>query len=128
MPVRFDTSEVDEIAVLLLRGADVAPAETRKVVTRGAFNIKKDAARRISGHPHLRRLPYAINYDTGQTRTGAWAEIGPDHGRPQGPLGNLPEYGSINNAPTPYMRPAADAEIPKFDQAMEALAVKGIGF
>lgn len=125
--LRFDTAEVAEVADLLAHAADVAPAESRKVVARGALNIKSDARRRISGHPRLRALPAAITYDSHPTPAGGWAEIGPDHDRRQGALGNIPEYGTVNNAPTPYMRPAAEAERPRFERAMEDLAMKALG-
>lgn len=126
--LKFDTSEVAAVADVLVRAADVAPAEARKVVAKGALNIKTDARRRISGHPHLRALPAAITYDSHVTATGGWAEIGPDKERPQGALGNIAEYGTIKNAPLPFMRPAAEAEQPRFELALEDLAVKALGF
>jgi len=52
------------------------------------------------------------------------AEIGPDKLRRQGPLGNLLEYGSVHNAPHPHMIPAAEAEQPRFEQAMEDLSAR----
>lgn len=125
--LKFDTAEVAEVADMLVHAAGVAPAEARKVVAKGALNIKNDARRRLAGHPHLRRLPAAITYDSHETPTGGWAEIGPDHDRPQGALGNIPEYGTRKNAPLPYMRPSGEAELPRFERAMGDLAEKATG-
>jgi hypothetical protein len=125
--LNFNTAEVEAVADILVHAADVTAAETRKVVAKGALNIKTDARHRISGHPHLRRLPAAVTYDTHETATGAWAEIGPDKNRPQGALGNIAEYGTPKNAPIPFMRPAGEAETPRFERAMQDLAEKALG-
>lgn len=124
MALRVDTSDVDRWTLQLDEAAKVAPEETRKVVQKGALNIKTDARRRVSGLRHAPAYPNTITYDTQASATGASAEIGPDKGKRQGALGNLLEYGSVNNAPTPHMAPAADAELPKFERAMEDLGAK----
>lgn len=123
----MDSGDARRLAAAFDQAVKVAPEETRKVVQRGAHNIKKDAQRRISGHPHLPHLPNAITYDSEQTARGAQAEIGPDKTRRQGPLGHIPEYGTVNNPPAPYLAPALDAEAPKFRQALEDAATKAIG-
>lgn len=109
----------------LEREARVAPAEARKVVQKGAQNIKTDWRRRWSGHPHAPRLPSAVGYDTRILGPLCEAEIGPDKDKPQGALGNLFEYGSVKNAPIPGGAPALEAERPKFEAAMEGLAFRG---
>jgi hypothetical protein len=124
--LRFDTDEVREFADVLAHAADVALAEARKVVQKGALNIKTDARRRASGLRHAPAYPSSITYDSHETASGGWAEIGPDKGRRQGALGNILEYGTPKNAPIPHMRPAAEAELPKFAKAMEDLAVKAL--
>jgi|SRR5689334_23757768 len=123
----IDAHEVHELHQILVQAAGVAPKESRKVLGKGALNIKTDARRRISGHPHAPAYPYAITYDTHETATGSWAEIGPDKDKRQGALGNILEFGTVKNPPIPHMRPAADAEEPKFAAAMQALAVKVTG-
>lgn len=109
--------------------AGIAPAEARKVVQRGALNIKRDWRKAWTGLSHAPRLPYAVGYDTQITPAGAVAEIGPDKDleNKQGALGNLIEYGSVNNAPKPGGAPALKAEEPKFLQALEDLALRSIG-
>lgn len=124
MAEHIDASDVHQLHEVLVRAAGVAPKEARKVVGKGALQIKNDARRRIAGHRSAPAYPYAIGYDTHETMTGAWAEIGPDKDKRQGALGNILEFGTVKNPPIPHMRPAADAEEPKFAKAMEALAVK----
>jgi hypothetical protein len=120
--ISVDSSDARRLAAVFDEAADVASDEVHKVVKRGANNIKKDAQRRISGHPHLPHYPRSINYDTAQTRNGATAEIGPDKSKRQGPLGNIIEYGTVKNAPIPHLGPALQAEEPRFVKALENLA------
>lgn len=124
--LRFDVAEVEAYADMLVDSAGVAPAEARKVVAKGALNIKTDARRRREGSKYFPALGRAITYDSHETPGGGWAEVGPDHAKRQGEMGHIPEYGSLKTAPEPYMRPAAEAELPKFEKAMEALALKGL--
>lgn len=125
--LKFDTSELADVADLLVKAPGVAVREARKVVAKGALNIKTDARRRVSGSTYFPRLAAAITYDSHDTPTGAWAEVGPDHAKPQGELGFIRELGTLKSAPEPYMAPAGEAEKPKFEKAMEDLAVKATG-
>lgn len=127
MAIRFDTSEVAAVAEILADAGKVAPTDARKVVAKGALNIKTDARRRVSGLAHAPAYPSSITYEMHETAAGAWAEIGPDKSRRQGALGNLLEYGSVKNAPIPHMAPAAEKERPRFEKAMEDAAAKALG-
>lgn len=120
----IDDHEVVALSRDLLAAAEAAPEATRKVVAKGALNIKRDAQRRVTGLAHAPAYPRSITYDTHQGPTGASAEIGPDKDRRQGALGNLLEYGSIHNRPHPHMGPAGEAEKPRFERAMQDLAAK----
>lgn len=133
--IKFDTSEVAEVAEIIGHAAGVAPAESRKALAKGALNIKTDARRRSSGIAHAPLYPYTITYDSHETPGGGWAEVGPDkdkkvgggpHQTP-GNLGGLFEYGGPRSAPIPHMLPAGEAEAPKFARAMEDLAVSMLG-
>jgi hypothetical protein len=95
--------------------------QVEKVASKGALNIKKDWRDRWSGHSHIPRLPYAVGYDVERSEDTVRAEIGPDKDMPQGPLGNLIEFGSVHNAPIPGGLPALDAEEPRFARALENL-------
>ena len=126
MGVSFDSPDLRRLAFDLDAAAEVAPEESRKNVARGCFNIRTDARQRRSGSKSFPWLASAITYETGETPTGAWGEVGPDIERPQGNLGHIPEHGALRTPPEPYMAPAADTELPKFERAMEGLAVKAI--
>lgn len=124
MSLRVEHGDIDRWIVRIDEAAKVAPTEARKVVAKGALNIKTDARRRVGGLKHAPSYPASITYDSKETPGGATAEIGPDKNKRQGALGNLIEYGSVHNSPKPHMAPAADAEAPRFEKAMEELAAK----
>ncbi len=122
--LRFDSADVAKYADLLVDAAGVAPVEARKVVAKGALNIKTDARRRRAGSAYFPLLTRAITYESHETRTGGYAEVGPEQDRPQGDMAHIPEFGALKTPPEPYMRPAAEAELPRFEKAMEAIAVR----
>jgi hypothetical protein len=103
--------------------------KVEKVVSRGALNIKRDWARAWEGHPSIRHLPRAINYDLDRTGHTVRSEIGPAMDRTQGTIapfiefGNV-EYGNLRNAPIPGGQPALDAEQEKFVRALADLGEK----
>lgn len=122
------------LAADLDRAARVAPESARSVVQKGALNVKTDAQKRVSGIAHAPLYPATITYDSWKTEAGAGAEIGPDpekrvgggpHRTP-GNLGAIFEYGSVNNAPIPHLAPALEAERPRFERAMQDLAVDAL--
>ncbi|MCW2899697.1 MAG: hypothetical protein JWO67_1962 [Streptosporangiaceae bacterium] len=93
----------------LTRAPALLAVTTRQAVTVTARKVRDDARDRIKGHKYLPAYPYSITYDVKTTAEGAEAEIGPDKGRTQGPLGNIIEYGTSKNAPLPHLGPALDA-------------------
>ncbi|MEV6124380.1 hypothetical protein AB0M23_28385 [Streptomyces sp. NPDC052077] len=95
-------------AAALLRSLAQADRLATTAVAVTAGKVKRGAAQRISGHRYLPAYPSSITYTVSRGAAGPEAEIGPDKGRPQGPLGNLIEYGSVNNAPLPHLGPALD--------------------
>jgi HK97 gp10 family phage protein len=127
MAERIDASEVHDLQQLIGHAAGATPAEARKVLQKGLLNIKADSRRRISGSRHFRRVAAAITYESHETRTGGWGEVGPEQDRPQGNLAWIPEHGSLKTPPQPFMRPAAAAEQPRFEKAMQDLAEKATG-
>ncbi len=100
----------------LVASLEGAPVRLRtfaaKAVEVTARTIRDEARQRISGHRYLPQYPQSITYDIKPTATGVEAEIGPDKDRPQGPLGNIIEYGTSKNAPLPHLGPALDAAEP----------------
>lgn len=125
--LRFEASQVRDLAADLgIVAAEAIPA-SRAVTQKGALNIKQGWQRRWSGLSHAPMLAAAVTYDTKMSGMGAMAEIGPDKGRPQGALGNLLEFGSVNNGPIPGGAPSLDEEAPRFEKALSELAEKALG-
>ena len=122
MSERWEYREVERLVRTFDDALTDSMPKVRAVVQKGALQIKNGARQRISGHPHAPAYPHAITYDTKVGPTSAEAEIGPDKGKRQGALGNILEYGTVNNAPIPHIRPAADEELPRFERALEDLA------
>ncbi|NNG36943.1 HK97-gp10 family putative phage morphogenesis protein [Nakamurella aerolata] len=92
----------------------------RRVVRRAAVNVKADARKRIESmisdqHSYLPHYPASIDFDM-DGRTAA--VIGPNIEKKQGKFGRGVEFGSARTPPMPHMLPAADAEEPRFLQAM----------
>lgn len=125
MDARTDVGEVKAFAIELNAALSAAPDEVAKVVARGAFNVQKDArerAKRIGRH--VRRYPGTITFDMARHGAETAAEIGPDTDRGQGALGGILENGSPTSPPHPHMLPAGEAEAPRFEKALEDLAVR----
>lgn len=122
--LRIEHGDMDRWVIKLDKVISAVPDEAAKVVEKGALNIKNDARQRVTGLKHAPAYPRSITYDTFRDLRGPLAEIGPDKNKRQGALGNLIEYGSVNNPPRPHMRPAAEAEQPKFEKAMEDLGAR----
>lgn len=125
--IRFDAPELRVVVDAINKASRVAVPDAAAVVGKGALNIKKDAARRVTGLKHAPAYPRSITYDLYTSLTGPAAEVGPDKNKRQGALGNILEYGTTKNAPIPHLGPAADAEEPRFAKALEDLAVKALG-
>lgn len=115
--------EVEAHGLVELLG-DLAKVQTRSVgafaavVNKGAVNVKKDWRQRWSGIAHAPALPAAVTYDITYGLGRIEAEIGPDKDLRQGPLGNIIEFGTVNNAPIPGGLPALAAEAPRFERAL----------
>lgn len=127
MSLRIDHGDVDRWAITLDKALSKTPDEAAKVVEKGAVNIKAGMRRRVGSPRHAPAYPSSITYDMRRAMRGPEAEIGPDKNKRQGPLGNLINYGSVNNAPIPHVEPAADEEAPKFEKAMGDLAERLLG-
>lgn len=114
-------SDLADLMRDLRKAAKEAPNIAHRVVKRGAVNVKAEWRRNAtrSAGQHARRYPYSIGFDI--TSPGVHpivAEIGPDKDQPQGPLGNLLEFGSTNNPPHNDGGRALRAEEPRFYHAM----------
>lgn len=124
--IEIEHGDVDAWAELLGDAAESAHGEAKKVVAKGALNIKTGAAERIDGLAHAPHYPKAITYDELDEADGPAAEVGPDKERKQGALGNILEHGAPeqNTPPRPHLAPAADEESPRFEKQLEELCAR----
>lgn len=120
----IDTSQLGVLALDLAKAGRVAAGKVGPIVHRGANNIKRDWRSAWKGLSYAPALPYSISYDFSVRPWGAGAIIGPDKNKPQGPLGNLIEFGSVNNGPHPGGMPALLREAPKAEKALAEMASK----
>lgn len=118
-----DNTDLSRLVSTLSMAVYDAPKETRKVVSKGAVNVKSGWRKSWSGHPHIALLPPAIGYDVSQTLLAVAAEIGPEASTPQAPIAHLIEFGSPKSAPLPGGLAALAAEEPRFVSELEKLAV-----
>lgn len=111
--------------------------ELKKVTSKAGLNIKNDAKTRLRRHVrhrsggHVSDLPRTITYDVRQRKDSLLLEVGPDLNRQeQAPLGGLVEFGvaawgdkgTLGSAPRPYLAPALETEVPKFQEHIGRVA------
>ncbi len=98
-----DATEIDRLAVDLGNAPVTAGRYLRAAVDKNAHDIRDTWREKATGLAHAPAFPYSITYDVevfrGFGSSVIQAEIGPDKERNQGALGNLIEYGSVNNPP-----------------------------
>lgn len=113
------SDEMRSVAKYLRSGRSRMLTGVKPVVAKGANNVKRDAVNNLRAHSRgkssIPRLPGAISYDL--TDGGLGAEIGPDQDKSGLAVGV--EFGSSHHAPMPFLMPAADAEEPKFVDAVD---------
>lgn len=112
------TAFATEFAGMAARVVAGAPA----IVAKGALNIKTDARQALESTRSNRRLIGAMSYDMISTGTITEAEIGPDQS--VSGLGVGREFGSTHTPPHPFLHPAFDAELPRFEAAVELLVAE----
>jgi hypothetical protein len=117
-----DTSEVAQLAADLGEVAASAGGLVRKALEVSARNIKDHWRDGLPSAGHAKRLRNAVTYDLKSAAlSGATvleAEIGPDKDRKQGALGNLIEFGSINNPPQGQGQAALEANQDDFEKGL----------
>ena len=113
------------IADLRRAGGEAVMRRVEAVVKKAAVNVKRDWRDNAlaSSGVHTPRYPYSITFDE-PVREGksVSVEIGPDKAKSQGALGNLLEYGSVNNPPHNDGKRAAEAEAPRFERELGKVA------
>lgn len=114
-----DVSELTGFATELAGMAASVVAGAPAVVAKGALNIKTGARQALASSRSNRRLIGAMSYDVLSAAGITEAEIGPDQSISG--LGVGREFGSTHTPPHPFLHPAFDAEIPRFETAVELL-------
>lgn len=104
-------------------------------------NIRDIARENSRGIDHAPQFPQSITYDFvgdrhgggvlgafigGSGRNDLEMEIGPDKDRPQGALGNLLEYGSVNNPPQGIMHGALQQGEPDYHEGVQKAIDDGL--
>lgn len=124
--VSLNTDAVKALAAEMNGVAGRLKPAMRAVTARGALNIKNSAKASIlaqSTRKYVKQYPNSITYDVlHSSGSKIWAEIGPDKNRPQGPLGNILEFGSPGRPPLPHLVPAWEAEIEPYERFMGEVA------
>lgn len=115
----------------VMRMLQSSPGRLQRGVN-SAVNISsrktRDTARTlIAGHAHLPAYPFSITYDVTVGPDGAEGEIGPDKALPQGPLGNITEFGTRNNAPLPHLGPAVEGNADDLQRGVEIAVSQAFG-
>ena len=128
MRIDLDSSELNRLVADLHDVPEDAHGNVKKAVQFTAFGIKKTAAEFASGIAHAPHYPRSITYDTTDLGVGRGvsAEIGPDKDRTQGALGNILEYGTIQNAPYAHLGPALDRWTEDFVKGQEKAAADAL--
>lgn len=118
--VRRYIAELDKVPTVLDR-------ELVKVGERGALNIKRDWRAAWSGHSYIGPLARSITYERRTRVKNLEWEIGPDKSRAQGALGNVIEFGTVNNPPIPGGLPALEREAPRTERALSDVLGRVLG-
>lgn len=119
-------AETEALAADLAAAPARVAADIVPVVSKGALNVKNDWRTNASGNPHAPHYPASITYDLDVQPDGVEAEIGPDKNLPQGPLGNILEFGTSKNPPHLDGQRALAAEEPRFIEACATVAEQAL--
>lgn len=111
----IDASEVDQLAAAFGAVPNHLGWFLPKAVEVSARNVKDGWRDETKGIAQGRAFPFSITYDVavfqGFGASVVQAEIGPDKGRAQGPLGNLIEYGGETKGGLASNRGVGAAEV-----------------
>ena len=124
----IDLRELRTVTASIAARSAAVTREGAAVVARGALNIKNDwrTRARVTAGAHARHYPNSISYDVTEAPGVTVAEIGPDKHRPQGPLGNILEFGTSTQAGHNDGGQALDAEEPLFQAQVDALSERAL--
>jgi len=119
MTADADFSELNRLARDLSEVPKNSGPLLRKAVEVTSGKIKSSWRDRLKGSATLPGLPGAVSYDIEATGTTLAAEIGFDKSKPQGPLGNISEYGTPKVAPRGFGHAALQENADDFEKGIE---------
>lgn len=134
----IDSSDFARLAADLGKVPPETGEYAAKALEVSARRVRDDWRQNATGLAHAPAFPYSITYDVGSTSgalrgllggAGAqdlMAEIGPEKGRAQGALGNLIEFGSVNNPPMGLGHGALQLNEPDFEQGIDRAIADGL--
>lgn len=119
----IDATEVNQLAADLGEVAAGAGGLVRKALEVSARHVKDHWRDNLPQSGHAKWLRFAVTYDLsssfGPGGAVLQAEIGPDKDRKQGALGNLIEFGSVNNPPQGQGQAALEANVDDFEKGLD---------
>lgn len=99
---------LDDLERVFVSAAEDVDDVVLEEVEDAAKVTRDDWRAQWSGFKSAPYLHKAVTFDVFALGDSVSAEIGPDKRKKQGALGNLLEYGSVNNAPRPAGRAASE--------------------
>ena len=122
--VKFDTSQVDRLAIDLEEAPKRMQLAARKTMKRSALEIKRRMVEEFSGHSHAGGVPFSLEF---QPRGEFGWEIGElDSAGRQWGLAAILAYGTANNAPVADHRKSLREETPIMLRYLGADAEKSV--
>ena len=121
-----DASEINKLAADLGDVKNNIGPYVNSAVQRTSHRISDAWEEKLQGSEYLPHLGGAVSYDVsvfqGFGVSVIESEIGFDKGRTQGPLGNISEFGSINNPGRGYGLASLEENQDDFDRGLAAAA------
>lgn len=112
------SDELGALADDLFKAASGVLKVAKDVADVGGRKIRDTARDAAPRGPHTPHYADSITYDLKATAGGVTAEVGPDKNLPQGPLGNIFEFGTGRQPPQPHLEPALTKEVPAAEKAL----------
>ncbi len=125
MPDDFsiDTSQLGQLEADLGEAVASSGQYINSAMQHTSVNIQDAWREKATGNRYAPQFPGSITYDLevyhGFGASVLRSDIGPDKDRPQGALGNLLEYGSVNNPPRGYGLAALQENEQDFQDGLE---------
>lgn len=123
MSADFDYSELNRLAADLGEAPKKSGPLLRKALEVTARNVKDSWRSKLKGSQSLPGLPAAVSYDVNAHKVFGVgileAEIGFDKSKPQGPLGNISEFGTPKTPPRGFGHAALQENTEDFEKGIE---------